>query len=318
MTDSSQKSEQQATIPPCQVLIVTGKGGVGKTAVATALAVHSARQGKKTLLTVYEREDLLHPVLGTKASYELRKSRPNLWISRLDSHLSMKEYIHRTVPLHLLYDWILDGKLLTQFTEAAPGFDELMCLGKLSDLSDGSDGAVHFDRIIFDAPATGHSALMLRTPGVMAETVRSGPLNQAAMKVNTMLADHQRSCVLVVTLAEEMAIQEGTELQDYVRDELKLNVGPMIINRSRPQRFSADEIQGLLRASSENPEARAIIDDAASHYRLSRLQRSYIDPLKQKTADVLEIPQVIQSTYQTGNLINGMVASLHAALEGDR
>ena len=68
MTDTRPPSGNEASIPPCQLLIVTGKGGVGKTAVATALAAQSARNGKKTLLTIYEREDVVHPLLGTKVS----------------------------------------------------------------------------------------------------------------------------------------------------------------------------------------------------------------------------------------------------------
>ncbi len=314
MTDTRPPSGNEASIPPCQLLIVTGKGGVGKTAVATALAAQSARNGKKTLLTIYEREDVVHPLLGTKVSYELRKSRPNLWVSRLDSRLSMKEYIHRTVPLHLLYDWIIDGKVLTQFTDAAPGFDELMCLGKLYDLCEGSDGKAHFDTIIFDAPATGHCALMLRTPKVTAETVRTGPLFQNAMRVHNILADHERTCVLVVALAEEMAIQEGLELQEYVRETLQFNTGPMIVNRLRQPRFSAGEIEQLQQADTSNEEVRVIIEEAAAHHALTSLQRGYLDNLRTKSPRVLETPQVIQPTFQTGNLINAMAASLRPAL----
>lgn len=318
MTETRPPHRNEATIPPCQLLIVTGKGGVGKTAVATALAAQSARNGKQTLLTTYEREDIVHPLLGTKVSYELRKSRPNLWVSRLDSRLSMKEYIHRTVPLHLLYDWILDGKVLTQFTDAAPGFDELMCLGKLYDLCEDSDGRAHFDTIVFDAPATGHCALMLRTPKVTAETVRTGPLFQNAMKVHEVIADHQRTCVLVVALAEEMAIQEGLELQTYVRDTLQFNVGPMIVNRIRSPRFLADEIERLQQAEAADGDTRAIIDEAVAHYSLTSLQRSYLDALREKSPNILETPQVIQPTFQTGNLINVMAASLRPALGGGR
>ena len=161
-------------------------------------------------------------------------------------------------------------------------------------------------------------ALMLRTPKVTAETVRTGPLYQNALKVHEVIADHQRTCVLVVALAEEMAIQEGLELQEYVRDTLQFNVGPMIINRTRSPRFAADEIARLEQAEATDTAARDIIGEAVAHHALTNLQRGYIDALREKSPNVLETPQVIQPTFQTGNLINAMAASLRPALSGDR
>lgn len=309
--------ELSSLIPYSQVFIVTGKGGVGKTAVATALATACARRGQRTLLAIYEREDIRHPLLDVQVGYEPVAATTNLWLSRLDARLSMKEYIHRNIPFHLLYDWLLNGKILGQFTDAAPGFDELMCLGKLYDLAQGSDGKAEFDTIIFDAPATGHCALMLRTPTVTADTVGSGPIHQSAVKVKSLLEDHQRCCVLVVALAEEMAIQEGSELRDYVGQELQLNTGPMIINRFRAQRFSDREIE-LLATKSDTAcdEARAIIDSAVAHHRLSTLQASYIAQLREQTPQVVEVPQVIQNRFDATGIINGMTSTLAPALAG--
>jgi anion-transporting ArsA/GET3 family ATPase len=311
----SQPNHANTKIPPCQILVVTGKGGVGKTAIATALAAQSAKEGKRTLLTIYEREDTRHPLLGTKVTYGLNQAAPNLWVSRLDARLSMKEYVHRTIPLHLLYDWVLDGKILGQFTDAAPGFDELMCLGKLYDLAEGSNGKAHFDRIIFDAPATGHCALMLRTPKVTAETVRTGPLYQSALSVHDMLADKKRCSVLVVSLAEEMALQEGTELCQYVSDELNFNAGPMIVNRVRPQRYDVDEIEHLRSLQGSSPQSQAVIDSAIAHYKLSALQENYTRALRETMPDVIEVPQMIQNAFRPSELVEAMAASLAPSLQ---
>ncbi len=303
-------------IPDCQLLIVTGKGGVGKTAVSTALATACARAGKRTLLTVYERDDCQHPLIDARVGFDTVETEPNLWLSRLDSRLSMKEYIHRTVPLHLLYDWILNGRTLGQFTDAAPGFDELMCLGKLYDLAEGSAGKQTFDTIIFDAPSTGHSALILRTPSVMVETVGSGPIHQSALKVQAMLQDRQRSCILVVALAEEMALQEGSELLDYVGGELQFNTGPMIINRLRPARFTDREIEQLRqRSGSATADVRAIIDNAAVHHRLCGLQQGYLDAIHGQYPAILKVPQLIQRQFDAATIVDGIAAALEPNME---
>ena len=305
-------SESHPIIPDSQVLMVTGKGGVGKTAVATALAAAYARSGKQTLLTVYEREDCDHPLLGEEAGYEPVECQPGLWLSRLDSRLSMKEYIHRTIPFHLLYDWLLSSKMLGQFTDAAPGFDELMCLGKLYDLAGGSDGKLPFDRIVFDAPATGHSALMLRTPDVTSDAIRTGPIHQSALKIQAMLENPQRFSVLVVALAEEMAVQEGQELLQYVSSELQLPTGPLIVNRTRQARFSGSEIEGL-QAGSEaaSPATRALVKDAVAFQRLCELQQSYIERIE---GEYIEVPRVIRASFDADTIIGGMVASLQPAM----
>jgi anion-transporting ArsA/GET3 family ATPase len=303
-------------IPNCQILIVTGKGGVGKSAVATALAKQSALEGKRTLLTVYEREDTVHPLLDASVAFDINQVDDNLWVSRLDSRLSMKEYIHRTVPFHHLYDWIMDGKVLAQFTDAAPGFDELMCLGKLYDLSEGSNGKATFDRIVFDAPATGHCALMLRTPAVTAEAVGSGPMHKSAVLVKNMLTDKHKCCVLVVALPEEMAILEGQELHRYISDDLNLHVGPMIINRVRRTPFSEREIDQLKEAEALSIQAKSIVDNAIKHHEMSTLQNRYITELKLDLASVLSVPQVVQKHCNAPQLVAEMASSLAPALRG--
>jgi hypothetical protein len=319
-TMNETQASTQVKIPDTQLHIVTGKGGVGKTAIATALASASARSGKRTLLTVYERNDAKHPLLDLRVAYEPVLAEANLWVSRLDSRMSMKEYLHRNIPMHLLYDWVLNGKMMSQFTDAAPGFDEIMCLGKLYDLAEGSDGKVEFDTIVFDAPATGHCALLLRTPTVLASTIRGGPVNSSALKIQALLADHRRCSVLVVALAEEMAIQEGGELLDYVSGELALKTGPMIINRTRRRRFLDAEIEHLLaQGSAVSGQTRAVLESAAAHHKQASLQAGYMDKvLQQRTEGLVEVEQVIQRRFDAHGIINGIAAELAPALEGYR
>src|SRR4029450_13632988 len=124
----------------------------------------------------------------------------------------------RTMWVPGIYEWFLSGPALNHFTEAAPGFEELMSLGKLYDLAtDRRSNA--FERIVFDAPASGHVALMLRVPRVTTEAIRTGPLHHNALKIQGLIEDDLRTAVLIVALAEEMAVREGVELAQRLRQE---------------------------------------------------------------------------------------------------
>ncbi len=131
------------------------------------------------------------------------------------------------MPLANLYNWFLDSTALKHFTEAAPGFEELMCLGKLYDLVTDSK----YDLVVFDAPSTGHAALMLRVPRTTGAAVRTGPLHHNALKIQLMLENDMQTRIVIVALAEEMAIREALELANVVRGELAMHLGPMIVNR---------------------------------------------------------------------------------------
>ena len=153
------------------------------------------------------------------------------------------------MPLPSLYDWFLDSTALKHFTEAAPGFDELMCLGKLYDLVSDSK----YDLIVFDGPATGHAALMLRVPRTTGAAVRTGPLHHNALKIQLMLENDVKTRIVIVALAEEMAVREASDLATYVSGDLAMHLGPMIVNRVTQQLFESDEIDALDRRTAHRP-----------------------------------------------------------------
>jgi len=143
---------------------------------------------------VQQQSDLPHPQLGRIASYDAVRVESNLDLCSVDGGSALKEYVHRTVLLPNLYDWFLNSTALKHFTEAAPGFDELMCLGKLYDLVSDSK----YDRVVFDGPATGHAALMLRVPRTTSAAVRTGPLHHNALKIQLMLENDIKTRIVIV------------------------------------------------------------------------------------------------------------------------
>jgi len=294
-----------------KLLFVTGKGGVGKSAVATALATRAARAQQRTLLVVQQPADLLHPQLGIAAAYQPVEVEPNLDLCSVDGRSALKEYVHRTAPLGALYNWILDSAALRHFTEAAPGFDELMCLGKLYNLVTDSK----YDRIVFDGPATGHAALMLRVPRTIGTAVRTGPLHHNALKIQTLLENPALTRIVIVSLAEEMAVHEALELARVVTVELAMHLGPLIANRVTQQLFDVTEIEALAALPDASPMIGRLARAAAARFERASVEASLVASLRGERPWLIEVPQIVLARHDQAALVDGIVASLQRSIE---
>jgi anion-transporting ArsA/GET3 family ATPase len=302
-----------ASVPP-RLLFVTGKGGVGKSAIATALAVGAARAGRRTMLVVQQASDERHPHLGVAAGYRALEVAPQLDLCSVDGRSALKEYVHRTMLLPGLYDWFLDGKALQHFTEAAPGFEELMCLGKLYDLVTGSK----YQQVVFDAPSTGHAALMLRVPRATAAAVRTGPLHHNALKIQAMLENDLQTRIVVVALPEEMAIREASELAAYARDDLAMHLGPMIVNRVTPQLFERDEIAALRSLADGSSALTRMVRVAAARFDRAAADAEHVAALRRERSWVIEQPRIVLARHDPAALIDGIAANVGAVFDGAR
>ncbi len=293
------------TVRP-RLLFVTGKGGVGKSAIATALATAAARAGRRTLLVVQQQSDVRHPQLGVAARYQPSVIEANLDLCSIDGRSALKEYVHRTVPLANLYNWFLDSTALKHFTEAAPGFEELMCLGKLYDLATDSK----YDLVVFDGPSTGHAALMLRVPKTTGAAVRTGPLHHNALKIQLMLENDMQTRIVIVSLAEEMAIREALDLANEVKGELAMHLGPMIVNRVTRQLFDAGEIDALRALPNPTPALRGMTQVAAARFERAQAQGQYIATLRAERPWVVEVPRIELPGHDQAALVDGIIAHL--------
>jgi anion-transporting ArsA/GET3 family ATPase len=223
-----------------KLLIVSGKGGTGKTVLASALAAVCASSGP-TILVSIDGNQPAHPVFDAPLAYEPREILPDLWIADLDSLSAVREYVKRKVPFSGLYDSFLTSRMFRDFAEAAPGFQELMSLGKIYDLVSES----RFQRVVVDAPSTGHLMTLLDVPAATANVVQVGPLNHNARKIHDMLLDPERTRVLLTALPEEMAIREARELHEFCVQR-RMNVGPVLVNQHVARRFDPEEVEQLM------------------------------------------------------------------------
>ena len=205
-----------------------------------------------------------------------------------------------------LYDWFLNSTALKHFTEAAPGFDELMCLGKLYDLVSDSK----YELVVFDGPATGHAALMLRVPRTTGAAVRTGPLHHNALKIQLMLENDVKTRIVIVALAEEMAVREALDLATYVTGDLGMHLGPMVVNRVTQQLFDRAEIDALLHSNGASPALTRMTRTAVARFERASAEAQYIATLRAERPRIVEVPQVVLARHDPAALVDGIVANL--------
>lgn len=258
-----------------RLVVVTGKGGVGKTAVACALAEAARRAGKRVLLV----ETALHEAVASRferaprpLGHAGRALAPGLHALRIDPHEALAEYVRLQVGLGALTDRILKTDVFGQLLEAAPGWRELIVLGKIWHLEQRTDpaGRPLWDLLVVDAPATGHGLTFLDVPRVVAQAVRAGPLARHAGWVEALVHDPVRTLLLPVTLPEELPVRETIELVTRARGEIRIAVDRIVVNqmpsdRATAARASLERLREAppLRGLPPLPTMRAILEHAA-------------------------------------------------------
>lgn len=289
-----------------RLIVVSGKGGVGKTVVASAIADVCARSAN-TVLVSFDAQLDRHPLFDVPLQYEPVEAAAGLWVMRVDAFAAIHEYVRRKMPFSGFYDAFLKSRMFRDFAEAAPGFEELMSLGKLYDLATGSD----FQHVVFDAPATGHLKTLIDVPMATMKAVLVGPLNHNARRIHDLLMDPERTRVVLAALAEEMAVREVLELEAFC-SERRMNVGPVVVNQRVPERFGDDEIQALSElkdgTAEMSPELETAVTSAAAEHALARSQRTALEPLTGARRRVVSVPRIID--HEPGALLDAVARHL--------
>jgi anion-transporting ArsA/GET3 family ATPase len=216
-----------------QLVVVTGKGGVGKTTLTTVLGRLLAERGKQVLLLEVDPRESLHQALGTEPSGgAMVQAGPGLWIQNLKPEAVIEGLVGEKVPIAYLARMIVDSAAFHQFVEGAPGLKETALLGYAYRVLSGHRPKV--DLILVDAPATGHGVSLLAAPGLLALAAKGGQLGEMAAELAAFLADPARCGVVLATLAEEMPIQETLELLELLRSQLGIRADLVVADALYP------------------------------------------------------------------------------------
>lgn len=215
-----------------RLLVVTGKGGTGKTTLAAVLGRVLADRKRVLLLEVDPRESL-HQALGTEPSGgEVVAAAQGLSLQNLQPEAVIEGLVREKVPLAFLARKITASAAFRQFVAGAPGLKETALLGYAFRALQGARPRA--DLVIIDAPATGHGASMLAAPGLLAQAAGDGQLGEMASALAAFLADATQCGVVLATLAEEMPVQETLELIVLLRDLLRLRPELIVANGLYP------------------------------------------------------------------------------------
>ena len=258
-------------------LIVTGKGGVGKTTVSAAEATRLAQKGKRVLVCMCNAKERLSTMLGSELiGPEIMLAAPNVWAVNMEPTRAIEEYGMLTLKSRTLYKLLFDNRYVRTFFRAVPGMQEWALLGKawFHTTERREDGSPRFDVVILDAPATGHGLDMLRVPKVILDVVPHGLLRRDAELAWELFRDPDRSAVVLVTLPEELPATETIELARALKDELRLPIGKIVVNGVLPPLFSREE-RAALEAVTLGPidaPAEAAVDSGRRRAARERVQ----------------------------------------------
>ncbi len=278
-----------------RLVLVTGKGGVGKTTVAAALGLAAARRGKRVVLCEVAGQDRLSGLLE------------GIEHAAIDPERAKEEWLRYQLKSRTLAG-VLGGSTLFQYlTAAAPGLTELVTIGKVWDLAQLQPraGGRAYDLAIVDAPATGHGLAMLRAPSTYASIARVGPVGRHAERIDSFLRDRAQTGVLTVALPEEMPVNETIEFEQALDRELGMRIDQEVVNAVHPVRFSAREVTALREAvpSASSPAARAALTAAVSEQRRARGEHAQVRRLRRTVdAPVATLPRVFEPELRREDL----------------
>jgi anion-transporting ArsA/GET3 family ATPase len=219
------------------LLVVTGKGGVGKTAVAAALGRLLAARRRTLVLEVDPRENLHHMLGVPPSAGEVTDAGGGLWLQNLKPREVVDRLVAERLRIGPLVRRVLASPVYQQFAEGTPGLKEVAVLGHALRLVEGRERGSWGDRfevVVLDAPASGHGVSLLTAPKLLSDVIDSGPVGSLGRELAAFVADPARAGVVVVTSPEEMPVQEAIELAERLDERFGRLPDLLVVNGVYP------------------------------------------------------------------------------------
>lgn len=296
------------------LVIVMGKGGVGKSTIAAALGLDAARRGRRVCLFENSHTESLAPLFGREAVGDKgAEVAERLWVRNLDPRRAFEAFARPLLRSKTLTRLLFSNRLVETLIAAMPGIDELLLLRTMLE-SVGlepeearREGAAPFDLAIFDAPATGHGVTLLQTPRALMEMVRVGPIYALAERVEARLSDPAHSLAVAVTLGEEMPLIEASEMIARVKEMLPIPWAPVIVNMVHEAALEPAELAQVMAAWSDEPLARELGRALSVQVEQARVNASALERLAARIEEgVVALPRLARGELASGPGLEGL------------
>ncbi len=284
-------------------VIVSGKGGVGRSTVSAALGIIAARYGLRTCVVQLNTRDDIGAMFSIDAdSYEpvALDPRTPLFATMLRPAPALREYGLMKLRWKALQSLVFDNEVMRRLLAMVPGMNELVLLGKawyMEEQQRTDSLGPFWDLLVIDAPATGHGVSLLRLPQVILDAVPVGPMAEDARHMRDLLADPRRTALHVVTLPQELPATEALELADQARNLLAVPTGYMFVNQVLPALLS-DSLR--IRAQqaalyTQDPLAKAALYNVHAYEQWRGAQQEQVRHLQRASAlPLVELPHLFR------------------------
>jgi anion-transporting ArsA/GET3 family ATPase len=268
-----------------QLLIVAGKGGVGKTTVTAALARMAADAGKSALIVEVEGKSGIGSIFGTGETLDyaetvLATTAAPVRARTLTPDDALLEYLEEH-GMKRISKRLANSGALDVVSTAVPGIKDILVLGKVKQLERGAAA----DLIVLDAPAAGHAVTFLTSARGLLDAARVGPIRSQAQDVVDLLSDPARCQVILVTLPEETPVNEVVETAYALEDRVGIKLGPLVVNGVYPrlEHLDDDPVEAARAAGTALTDEQASELRAAAAFRRARqdLQAEQLDRLRE-------------------------------------
>lgn len=226
--------ESLAELLSKKLVLVTGKGGIGKSLVSTALALEARKLGKKVCLVESTAHDQIAPLFGVPPiGHQLRELSPGVFVINLNAQDNFRDFVIKHLGFAKLFEKVFTKPIVRSFIQMLPGIAELTLLGRLFYFVE-LDKENNFDIVIFDGFASGHFHSLMRTPDAVLHSGMSGPVIDETQRVRSFLSDKSKVGIALVTVPEELIISEALDFSQRLAKDSPAVLTSVIVNRRWP------------------------------------------------------------------------------------